>query len=402
MTIDREARVPAPPGADVISPVAIIEPVGGHAGMNNYDIELARGLYQAGVHSRLYTCDETVEVSEPGITILKPFKGLYGAGLKPLRGLRFLIGLFVAAFDARPHKVRVVHLHYFQYGVRELACCIVLKILGMKIVATAHDINPLSSPEGIDLFKTIVGLTGQLIVHNKFSARILIDKAGTSFPLPPVSVINIGNFLSSISLTDQADARRSLSLSGEEPVLLFFGQIKPEKGLAELLGAFAIHKQRGGPGRLLVAGRPMSHDPLDYQQIAGELGISEYVKFELRYIPEEDTSLYFAAADLIVLPYREIYQSAVLIMAMSYGRAVLVSDLPAMVEIIGDGVNGLTFRAGDSGSLADALGRALADTGRLAELGLVAAEDMRENYSWKKVGERTSEVYSSSLQQPVH
>ena len=187
-----------------------------------------------------------------------------------------------------------------------------------------------------------------------------------------------------------------------KPVLLFFGQIKPEKGLAELLGAFAIHKQRGGSGRLLVAGRPMSHDPLDYQKMAGELGISEYVKFELRYIPEEDTSLYFAAADLIVLPYREIYQSAVLIMAMSYGRAVLVSDLPAMVEIIGDGVNGLTFRAGDSGSLADALGRALADTGRLAELGLVAAEDMRENYSWKKVGERTSEVYSSSLQQPVH
>lgn len=370
--------------------------------MNSYDMELSRGLYQAGVHIRLYTCDETVEVSEPGITILKPFKGLYGDGLKPLRGLRFLFGLLAAAYDARRHKVRVAHLHYFQYGVRELACCITLKVLGMKIVATAHDINPLSSPEGIDLFKSIIRLTDQLIVHNRFSARILIAKAGSSLPLPPVSVINIGSFLGSINPADRADARRSLSLSWEEPLLLFFGQIKPEKGLAELLGAFAIHKQRGGSGRLLVAGRPMSHDPLDYQKMAGELGISEYVKFELKYIPEEDTSLYFAAADLIVLPYREIYQSAVLIMAMSYGRAVLVSDLPAMMEIIRDGVNGLTFRAGDTDALADALGVALADTDRLAELGLVAAEDMLENYSWKRVGERISKVYSRSLQRPVH
>ncbi len=382
--------------------MAIIEPVGGHAGMNNYDIELSRGLYQAGVHSRLYTCDETVEVSEPGITILKPFKGLYGDGLKPLRGLRFLFGLFAAAYDARRHKVRVAHLHYFQYGVRELACCIALKVLGMKIVATAHDINPLSSPEGVDMFKTIIRLTDQLIVHNSFSARILLAKAGAALPLPPVSVINIGNFLSSIKLADRADARRSLSLSEDEPVLLFFGQIKPEKGLAELLGAFAIHKQRGGSARLLVAGRPMSHDPLDYQELAGELGISEYVKFELKYIPEEDTSLYFAAADLVVLPYREIYQSAVLIMAMSYGRAVLVSDLPAMMEIIRDGENGLTFRAGYTDAMADALDRALADTDDLAELGLRAAEEMLENYSWKQVGERISTIYSSALQRPVH
>jgi glycosyltransferase involved in cell wall biosynthesis len=398
VTVASEAHPLQPPDEDELSPVAIIEPVGGHAGMNNYDIELCRGLYQAGIRSRLYTCDETLEVSEPGITILKPFRGLYGEGLKPLRGLRFLIGLFAAAYDARRHKVRVAHLHYFQYGVRELACCVTLKLLGIKIVATAHDINSLSSPEGIDLFKTVIRLTEQLIVHNSFSARVLIEKAGASFAMPPISVINIGNFLSSIRLAEQATARQSLFPSSEEPVLLFFGQIKPEKGLAGLLSAFAIHRQRGGTGRLLVAGRPTSHDPVDYQKMADELGIAGYVKFELSYIPEEDTSLFFAAADLVVLPYSEIYQSAVLIMAMSYGRAVLVSDLPAMMEIIRDGVNGLTYKAGDTDSMADTLGRALADRGRLAELGVRAAEDMKENYSWERVGERISKVYSSALQ----
>ena len=76
--------------------------------------------------------------------------------------------------------MQVAHLHYFQYGFRELACCMVLKTMGLKIVATAHDINPLSSPEGADLFNMIIRLTDQLIVHNRFSSRVLEEKAGDS------------------------------------------------------------------------------------------------------------------------------------------------------------------------------------------------------------------------------
>lgn len=381
-------------------PVAIIEPVGGHAGMNSYDMELCRGLSRSGIHCLLFTCDETEELSEPGVTVLTPFRGIYGEEPKVLRGLKYLRGLFSSVIDARRQGVRVAHLHYFQYGLRELACCLALKLLGIRVVATVHDVHPLSAPEGIDLFRTVIRLGDHLIVHNHFSQHMLIDKVGASFPLPPVSVINIGNFLGSIRVVDKIAARRALQLPVEDPLLLFFGQIKPEKGLQDLLRAFALHRQRGGAGRLVVAGRPTTHDPVDYEEMAHQLGLSAHVDFRLAYIPDEEMDMYFCAADLIVLPYREIYQSAVLIMAMSYGRAVLVADLAPMMEVISDGVNGLSFRAGDTGALAGALAEALTDLPRLNELGSHALDDMRENYGWEQVGKRVSQVYSTVLKRP--
>ncbi len=374
---------------------AVIEPVGGHAGMNVYNIELARGLYSAGVPNRLYTCDETPETSEPGVTVLKPFKGIYGKTPRFWRGLKFILGLCRCLGDLRRQRVTVAHLHYFQYGIRELACCVALKLLGIRVVATVHDVNPFSNPELLTLFKPIIKLSDHLIVHNHFSARMLQQKAAALPQMPPVSVINMGNFLGSTRLVDRLEAKELLALPISEPTLLFFGQIKPEKGLEELLSAFAIHKHRGGAGRLLVAGRPMANDPVDYEKKADELGITSHVTFQLAYIPEVDVGLYYSAADLILLPYREIYQSAVLIMAMSYGRAVLVSDLAPMMEVVEEGVNGLSFRAGNIDSLADVLGHALADSGRLAELGRNAAADMRDNYSWENIGARISAVYAS-------
>lgn len=388
-----------PVAAEKLSPVAVIEPVGGHAGMNHYDIELARGLHHCGVHIRLYTCDETTEVDEPGITILKPFKRLYGHGFKMARGIKFLGGLGWAACDARRFRVKVAHLHYFQYGLRELACCIVLKALGIKVVATAHDIKPFSQPEGLSMFKTVVRLTDQVIVHNKFSARMLCREAGFDAVMPPVSVVPMGNFLASATPIERSEARSILSLSDTEPVVLFFGQLKPEKGLDDLLKAFATHKREGGKGFLLVAGRTMAYAREDYVRLAEELCLSKDVRFDLRYIPDEEVSAYYSAADLVVLPYKEIYQSAVLLMAMSYGRAVLGSDLPAMREVIKAGETGLMFKSGDLTSLVNALASALQDRKFLDELGRNALIEMQQHYNWNDFGARTLDIYLQALGQ---
>ena len=209
--------------------VAVVEPVGGHAGMNYYDIELVRGLGLAGVDACLYTCDETTETSQAGVSIEKPFKSIYGGDWKIARGWRFLIGLVRTAGHARKRKTRIVHLHYFQYGLREIASCVLFKMQGIRVVATAHDIVPFSRPEGMDLFSTVIRFTDHIIVHNKHSGQMLAERFKNRATLPAVSVIRLGNFISNICVQDRALTKQQLDLPGDQPILLFFGQIKPEK-----------------------------------------------------------------------------------------------------------------------------------------------------------------------------
>ena len=84
-------------------------------------------------------------------------------------------------------------------------------------------------------------------------------------------------------------------------------------------------------------------------------GLHENVRLDIRYIPDEQVSNYYCAADFVVLPYKKIFQSGVLLMAMSYGTPVITSNIPGMTEIVTDGINGLTFQSEDVASLAASL-----------------------------------------------
>jgi glycosyltransferase involved in cell wall biosynthesis len=137
----------------------------------------------------------------------------------------------------------------------------------------------------------------------------------------------------------------------------------------------------------------MPHATEDYVELAKTLQLSNNVRFDMRYIPDEEANAYYSAADLVVLPYREIYQSAVLLMAMSHGRAVLGSDLPPIKAVIEHGVTGVLFKAGDVDSLTAALSHAILDIHELELLGRNAANVMRTDYSWDRIGYHTKNVY---------
>lgn len=85
--------------------IALIEPVGGHGGMNYYDLSLARyGLVKSGHEIYWYTCDETVDFSEGDITINKFFHKIYGDDNKLIRLIRFIKGLLLSFVDIKKKK----------------------------------------------------------------------------------------------------------------------------------------------------------------------------------------------------------------------------------------------------------------------------------------------------------
>jgi glycosyltransferase involved in cell wall biosynthesis len=120
-------------------------------------------------------------------------------------------------------------------------------------------------------------------------------------------------------------------------------------------------------------------------------------RLHIGYVPDDVASAYFAAADIVVLPYRHIYQSGVLLMAMSYARPVVVSDLPGMTEIVTDGENGYVFNSGSKDDLARALTHALIDEGGRSRIAAAALQYIREKHDWNHIGRTTAALYRQVL-----
>ena len=106
----------------------------------------------------------------------------------------------------------------------------------------------------------------------------------------------------------------------------------------------------------------------------------------------EDLPTLFNSADLIVLPYRQIYQSGVLMMAMTIGRPCLTSDLDTFKDIITEGVDGYLFESENANSLAQKI-IDIIDHGNLNEITENANRLIEEKLNWDTIANQTITIY---------
>ncbi|MBI1911523.1 MAG: glycosyltransferase family 4 protein [Deltaproteobacteria bacterium] len=372
--------------------VAVIEPVGGHGGMNYYDFSLCRGLSQAGADVTLYTCDETHVPEGLSYSVKLFFKKIYGADSKYKRALRYITGLNSSFRDARRHGVTVMHFHIFHPFFMEWLSLKMAKAYGFKIVITVHDVESFSGKKMFKLSNDLYKSADRLIVHNKACRDSLLK----SYPdlSSDVEIIPLGNLVeyANRSVTKK-EAKEKLGLKGEGPFLLFWGQIKEAKGLDILVDALPAVVKKIPSLRLLIAGKVWRNDFSKYQAMIDKYGIAENVISRIEYIPDELVDYYYNASDLIVLPYRLIYQSSVLLMAMSYGKAVIASDLPGMLEIIKDNSNGFVFRTNDHEHLSKRLIEILSNPAHLEKIAKSGFDTAVTRFDWNDIGVSTLNAY---------
>ena len=167
----------------------------------------------------------------------------------------------------------------------------------------------------------------------------------------------------------------------EGPVVLFFGLLRPYKGLDVLLEAWREVKG----AELWIVGRPR----FDLSTLPP---VPPGVRLRTGWTPDEMLPAMFERADLVVLPYREIDQSGVLFTALAFGRPLLLTDVGGFPEIAATGAAELV-PPGDAGDLAAALRGLLADPERRAELAAAARAAAAGPYSWAEAARRTLELY---------
>jgi len=156
-----------------------------------------------------------------------------------------------------------------------------------------------------------------------------------------------------------AEAKQQLGLPVDEPVALFFGIVRPYKGLRFAIEALAELRARGKTVHLLVAGE-FWEDVMTYTRLIEQLGLSAQVKIDNRYIPDEKIGLYFSSADVFVAPYVGGTQSAAVKVALGFDLPVVISRAIVSEELENDVAHRLYWVAPeDVDALADAMDRCL-------------------------------------------
>lgn len=377
--------------------VAVVEPVGGHGGMNFYDFALCQSIIKAGGTATLFTCDKTVVGGDEGFRVVLCYRAIYGNGNAWLRGLRFLVGSLEALPKARLRGHQVVHFHFFHVGPLELFNVLLARLVGLQVVITAHDVEAFKKGLSVRVFvRWAYRLARRVIAHSKVAKRELVHELG--IPGGKIDVILHGNYVAKVpaSLTRE-QAKAHFGFSTDQRVLVFFGQIKDVKGLDVLLEGFALARQQDKRLHLLIGGRVWKTDFSKYAQIIERHGLGPHCTLHIRYIPDEEAPFFYRCADLVVLPYLRIYQSGVVLEAMSHGSPVLVSDLAGMLEAVDDERTGFVFKRHDPDHLAQRIGEIFSVPGKSASVGRAGLREVRVRNDWGRLGEQTLACYQMAM-----
>ena len=327
-----------------------------------------------------------------------------GLAQKMARILVYYFRLLAYAATARPRVFHILWNNKFDFFDRTLLM-LYYKMLGKKLVFTAHNVNA-GIRDGNDSFlnrfslKSQYRLSDHIFVHTERMKAELVSGFGVLLDKVTVIPFGINNTVLNSALT-RTDARRQLGLPADAKALLFFGNIAPYKGLEYLVAAFIELARKSPDYRLVIAGRPKGCD--DYwdriRQTIESSGVGDRIIQRIEYIPDEQTEVYFKAADALVLPYVHIFQSGVLFLGYSFGLPVLAADVGSLKEEILEGETGFVFKPQDSADLAKAIERYFVSDlyGGMESGREKIREFANDRYSWAKVGAIARRVYSELL-----
>lgn len=240
---------------------------------------------------------------------------------------------------------------------------------GTPVVRTLHNLAPHAAGPAVErrFLERLDGLTTAWVVLNESSP----SEGGRRV------LIRHGHYVEQF-----ADVARSEQVPGR---LLFFGRIEPYKGVSELVRAFSDVPDR--TASLRIVGSAEAHLRDEIQALADG---DDRVTLRFGFVSDEEMVAEISAAELVVLPYREMHNSGVLLVALSLGRPVLVPASPSN-DLIAEEVGNdwvLAYPGGLGGAaLEAALRRVRSATSPAPRL---------DGRDWRTVGARYAEVFRAA------
>jgi D-inositol-3-phosphate glycosyltransferase len=277
------------------------------------------------------------------------------------------------------------------------------KLCGKQIAFTAHNVNQARRDAKDSLLNRITlriqyRLCDHIFVHTKKMKDELCQDFGVAEKAVTVIRHPINDAFPDTDLTP-SEAKRQLGLQENEKAVLFFGRIRPYKGIEHLLAAFHPLAANHSDYRLIIAGEPKKGSE-EYrhqieQTVKTEFMLGQII-MKIQFIADDEMEVYLKAADVLVLPYKEIFQSGVLFLAYSFGLPVVATDVGSFREEIVEGRTGFLCQPGDPAELAKAIETYFAsDLYKNLKVRRQEIKDYADaNHSWNAVADLTRNAYA--------
>jgi len=376
--------------------VAIIAPLGAHGSAHHfYLFGQLSGLKNNNVDVRIYTNSDTDDPDINGVQFYQFFGNLFSSRFRFIKGIKYVFGVIKSVLHARFSGVKLFHFHIFYINILVVFNFLLVRLLFGRIVLTVHDVSSFETEgDSSSFIAWTYKLADLILTHNNFSREEIISIS--PYLKNRIMIIPHGNYTPFINIRkDQKRSREYLGLPSDKTILLFFGMIKKVKGLEVLLRSFKRVVDENPNTVLLIAGNLWKNDFTTYQQIIDKDNLTGNIILHTRFIAHNDVEHYYCASDLVVLPYKKIYQSGVLMMTLSYSRPALVSDLPPLKEIISDNKSGFVFISEDIHDLAKKLNFILSDKETLDRVGRNGNRLINEKFCWDEIGRLTKKAYQT-------
>ncbi|NOZ05900.1 MAG: glycosyltransferase [Chloroflexi bacterium] len=302
--------------------------------------------------------------------------------------------------------VDLLHLHWlellFDYPDRQLrlkraisvgAGLLAARMFGIKLVYTVHNLaqherrypllNALAN-------RLVFRLAGAVHVHDETARQEVVRRFGHR---SATYVAPHGHYATWYpNHIGREEARQQLGLPADAFVYLFLGLIRPYKGLETLLEAFGdLHEEKV---RLVIAGHIA--EPAYLETLTRQARRDPRILLRPGYVPDDEVQVFCNAADVSVLPYRDVTTSGAAWLAFSFSLPIVAPNRPPFRDLVADG-RGLGYDAAHVQGLTLALQQAQALDGECAQ---AAIRRFLERYDWRSIAMIHATVYHRLVAPP--
>jgi D-inositol-3-phosphate glycosyltransferase len=376
-----------------------------------YALGMASALVAQGIATDFIGSDklDAPELHRSPLLIFLNLRGDQGEDAplrrKFVRILAYYVRLAKYVAWSQPRIFHILWNNKFEHFDRTLLM-LYYRLFRKRIILTAHNVN-MRKRDGRDnwLNRFSLGIQYRLCDHIVVHTAAMKDELVADFGIPSqrVNIIPFGiNNTCPATALGRCEARERIGIGQDDKILLFFGQIAPYKGLEYLTAAMAELAKEDKNLRLVIAGRIKPGYASYWNAIRSQIslrGLENRIIQHVRFIPETEVEVYFKAADVVVIPYVEIFQSGVPFLSYSFGLPVVATDVGSLRDDIVEAKTGFLCRRADAADLARAIRSYFASDlyHDLDQHRRAIREFANERNSWTKVGEIIEGVYQRVL-----
>ena len=293
------------------------------------------------------------------------------------------------------HRYDVVHVYFLAVlGFDPLWFPLLRK--RTRVAYHVHNLYPHDEPRTERLrrhWSRVYCSSDLLFVHTDETRRGLIEQFGV--PEHRITMVQLGEVADlvrpeAVAPVEGLDAARA-------PLILMLGDVRENKGVDLLIRAAAMLKERGAAFQVIVAGRHPNGRPVQYEQLASDLGVGDRVSFRHHFVPEAEIPTYLRSAAVVAFPYRGVdSQSAGAVWAISLGRPIVATRTGGLPDLVEGGGCGILVPPDDAAALADAIEQLLREPALAESMGRAGAAYARTALAWEGIAERALAAYRAT------